>query len=119
MKTVGILVVVAIALYAVYELFSSNASLKTLFGSPGTITGAGTSVPGVPVYSNVAQPANNTALAVGAGTALAASVAPTSVSDAFGSLDLSSDEDDVSDVVSSSTDSSTLADFASGSGSSY
>jgi len=116
MKTFAIVLVSAVVLYAIYELFSNNAGLSTLFGRPGQITPAGTSVPGVPIYSNVATPSNNTGLAIGAATTLAASVIPTEVSDAFGPSELGSSYTDVSDataVVSGSD----LADFASGSGS--
>jgi hypothetical protein len=100
MKTLGIVLVVAVALYAIYELFSNNAALQTLFGAAGQTTGSGTATTGQPVYVNVAQPANNQQLIVGSVTGIAASVIPTAVSDAFGPSgnQLSMDESDDSDL---------------------
>lgn len=90
MKTVAILLVGAIGLYAIFQLFSGNRGLSALFTSPGQITPTGGSVPGVPIYSNVANASNNE------GTMLNAATAVTTAADAFGPLEnqLSSDSSD-------------------------
>jgi hypothetical protein len=101
MKIAAIVLVSAVALYAIYDLFAGNLGLSSLFGTPGqTIPAGTTSIPGQPAYTNVAQPSNN--LANGLETQ-ALQVASTQFSDAFGSggnsVDSSSedDSDDFSD----------------------
>jgi hypothetical protein len=115
MKIFAIVLVVGIAGYAIYELFTGNKGLSSLFTTPGQITPSGASVPGVPVYSNVAAPSN------AAGTVLGLATATVEQSDAFGPSGNLVDSDelddtDVTSLVGNSTGSTDLADFASGSG---
>lgn len=100
MKWLAIVLVVGVALYAVYELFAGKLMQA---GTPGQTTAAGTAVAGYPTYSNVATPSNNNGLSIGGISSLAAAVAPSAVSDAFGSISdsLGSDDIDISDLGSS------------------
>jgi len=86
MKIFAILLVSAIGLYAIYELFKGNAALSAGLTPAGQITPAGQSTAGQPIYSDVAIPSSNAGLAIGAATSLAAAIAPTTVSDAFGAV---------------------------------
>jgi hypothetical protein len=100
MKIAAIVLVSAVALYAIYDLFAGNLGLASLTGSPGTnVAGGQTSIPGQPAYNPTAQPANN--LANGLET-LALSTASTQFSDAFGSggNDVDSSTEDDSDDFS-------------------
>ena len=98
MKIAAIVLVSAVALYAIYDLFAGNLGLGALASKPGqTLPSGQTSVPGQPSYNPAPSMSNN--LANGLETQ-ALSVASTQFSDAFGSggndVD-SSDEDDSDD----------------------
>jgi hypothetical protein len=94
LKTFAIVLVVAVAGYAVYELFKGNLGLKAASTPSGQITSGGQSVPGVPVYSSIVAQASNFA-----GTALGGSTAITQALDAFGPTSDSSDESDSDDFT--------------------
>jgi hypothetical protein len=97
MKIAAIVLVSAVALYAIYDLFAGNLGLSTLTGTPGqTLPSGQASIPGQPAVTNSGSMSNN--LANGLETQ-ALSVASTEFSDAFGSggNDTSDDEDDSDD----------------------
>jgi len=96
MKTVAMVLVGGVVILAIYEIFKGNAGISALFTGSGQISPRGVSVPGVPVYSNVAVPTNNS------GTMLAAATIATAAADAFGPTENqnTSDDDDLSDLVS-------------------
>lgn len=93
MKIAAIVLVSAVALYAIYDLFAGNLGLASLTGKPGTnVAGGATSIPGQPGYNPTPQPSNNTALGLNTSTLQSAS---TLFSDAFGSGDDSGGGNDV------------------------
>jgi hypothetical protein len=93
-KTLAIVLVSAIALYAVYKIFEGSPIFSSL-GTPGATTPNLTSIPGVPAYS-----ATGYAVAAPQQLASAASGVLADYSPAFGSSanPTSSSETDYSDI---------------------
>lgn len=93
MKTVAIVLVAAIAGYAILDLFKGNNLLSTIGKQPGTIAGVQTSIPGYPSYPSAGtQPSNS------AGTAIADATAIAGFAAAFGPDENQGDDSSEDDI---------------------